>query len=834
MKMKNSHSSAINGKLEDFISGKLREDTPEERVRQNYAKILHEKYGYPKENIEIQFPIHRGSKGKKPEFADIAIFNSKDKKQNNIFLIVETKSPSIKQFDDQLASYVTATTARWCVWTNGQLSFYFKTNIGTKNVTKFSEVWDIPHYAQRLGAPRKTDLIESVNLVSIFESLHDYIWANSNIKKPDRITANLVNILFCKIYDELSFNQYCKFYVVFDDAENPDINSTYKNLREIFKQVKKKFGDIFYQSDTIEFDKKTIFKIVSKFQKYSFMKSDVDAIGSAFEVFVSDSLKEEYGQFFTPRQVVKFMVEIINPKPEESVIDPACGSGGFLIQVLHKIRESIEQEFKDRLPQDKLSELKRKIYANYLFGIDQERDLAKISKAYMAIIGDGSGGIFAENSLAFPREWDTINRHEIKLGNFNIVLTNPPFGKDIKVEGKLLEQFDLARKWKEENGKYVFPNSSTPTKSAVRPSILFLERCIQFLNKNEQQSRMGIVLPVGDLSNDEDRYVKEWLLKKTKIFAVVQLPSETFQPYTGSQTCLLFLEPVENCAYNHTVFMAQAGKIGKDKRGKIIYKRNEDGSLVYDKNGDLIINNDLETIIKDYRKYLNGEPISSNLSFLVNGQKLKDSILPNYHNPINAIFLDHSVQKKVRIKSLDSLCRDEIYSPPRMKRVYVGKKFGVPFLSGTNITQFIPQNVKYISKTQTKHLDKYIVHEGDIVITRVGTMGIVRYIGKDLDGFAVSDNITIIKVDREQIRPEYVFAFLYGKMGRRIIRKVVKGSLQNYNTPKAIKKLDIPILPEPEYSQIVQLIAKSEINRVSAVDDILKAESIIESFTDIN
>jgi len=396
-----------------------------------------------------------------------------------------------------------------------------------------------------------------------------------------------------------------------------------------------------------------------------------------------------------------------------------------------------------------------------------------------------------------------------------------------------LEQFDLARIWKRADGKYIFPDISTPIKNAVRPSILFLERCIQFLNKSENNPRLGIVLPVGDLSNDEDRYVKEWLLKKTKIYAVVQLPSETFQPYTGSQTCLLFLEPFENCLYNHTIFMAQAEKVGKDKRGQTIYKRNEDGSLVYDKRNDLIIDNDLEAILNDYKIFLNGEQISSNLSFLVNGQKLKDSILPNYHNPINAILIDSSVQKNVKIESLESLCH-RIYTPPRLKRVYVGKKFGIPFLSGTNITQFIPQNVKYISKTQTKNIKKYIVHEGDVVITRVGTMGIVRYIGKDLDGYAVSDNITIIKINREKIRPEYIFAFLYGKMGRQIIRKVSKGSLQNYNTPKAIKKLDIPILPEPEYSQIVQSIEQSEINRVTAVDGVFKAESIIESFTNIS
>lgn len=821
-------SAPVKGKLVDFINNKLRDDTPEERVRQNYVRILHEKYSYPKEMMETQFPIQRGSKGKKAEFADIAIFYSSSKKQSNIFMIVETKSPSIKQFDYQLASYVTATTAQWSVWTNGTITYYFKTNIGTKNVTAFSEIWDIPHYTQRLGAPKKIDLIEPTNLVKTFQTLHDWIWANSNIKKPDRITANLINILFCKIYDELSFDQFCKFFVILDKDEMPDADSTAKNLFEIFSDVKKKYSDILYSSDTIEFDKNTILEIVSKFQKYSFMRSDVDAIGSAFEVFVSDSLREEYGQFFTPRQVVKFMVEIINPGPDELIIDPACGSGGFLIQVLHKLREKIETEFKDRLPPDKLSELKRRVYSKSIFGIDQERDLAKISKAYMAIVGDGSGGIFAENSLNSPKHWDTINREEIKLGNFNVVLTNPPFGKDIKVQGELLKQFDLAKIWKINDNQFVIPDINTPVKVSVRPSILFLERCIQFLNKKETGCRMGIVLPVGDLSNDEDRNVKEWLLKKTRIFAIIQLPSETFQPYTGSQTCLLFLEPQENCSYTHTVFMAQAKHIGKDRRGKAIYKRSDDGSLILDKNRCPIIDDDLKIILDDYKKYLAGTEISK-FSFLINGQKLMESLLPNYHNPENALIIQQSSQKKVETRPLDSLCND-IFTPPRTKRVYVESKFGIPFLSGSNITQFIPQNVKFISSTQTKNLEKYIVHEGDIVTTRVGTMGIVRYIGKELDGYAVSDNITIIRVNKEQIRPEYVFAILFGKIGKKVITRLSKGSIQNYNTPRALKKIDIPILPEPQYSQIVHLIEQSESARVASIDNMLEAETTIETF----
>ena len=154
----------------------------------------------------------------------------------------------------------------------------------------------------------------------------------------------------------------------------------------------------------------------------------------------------------------------------------------------------------------------------------------------------------------------------------------------------------------------------------------------------------------------------------------------------------------------------------------------------------------------------------------------------------------------------------------------------MPFLSGTNITQLIPQNLKYISKTETKNIDQYIVEEGDIVITRVGTMGIVKLIGKDLEGYAVSDNINIIKVNREKIDPEYLFSILNSNIGIQSVKKVSKGSVQNYNTPKAIRNMTVPIVPEPDYSEIVNNVRKAEEERYNAVTKILKADDIFNSY----
>jgi type I restriction enzyme M protein len=811
-------------KITCFITGKKRPETPEEKVRQKVAKKLVDEYGYPKENIDIEFSIQRGSK-KTGEAIDIVVFHSDKKKQTNIYLIIEVKPPTIKTYDDQVFTYASTTTASWCVWTNGSDWNYWKTNVGTKKALSYTEVWDFPHYANKLGSLKKTALIQPSNIIEVFQKLHDYIYANANIKKPDRITTNIINVLFCKIYDELSTDEYCKFYIRLDDNDEPDVNKTYKEIKNLFNEVKTRYKDIFYESDSIEFNKETVIQIVAKFQKYSFLFSKVDSIGAAFEVFTNESLKEDNGQFFTPRQVVKFIVDFLNPKPEEYIIDPACGSGGFLIDALKEVGDVLDKTLK-HLPHDQLVIHKRNLFAKYFFGIDQERDLVKITKAYMSIVGDGSGGVFSENSLAEPKKWESVNRTELKFNQFNVLITNPPFGKDIKVTGKLLEQYDLAQFWEFDGKNYALPKKKK-FRGAIRPSVLFIERCYQLLNK--KNGRMGIVLPVGDISNDEDEHIRTWLLDKFKITGIVQLPSETFQPYTGTQTCIVFAETNQKKEKDYQIFMAQVDKVGKNQRGKDLFKRTETGSLIEDKDGNTILDNDLVDIIVDYEKFKVGKKFKPGSSFIVPSKELSKSLLPNYHNPKNSLLIKKSSKNKVTHDKLINLCT-KVYTPPRTKRIYVEPQFGVAFLSGTNITQLIPQNIKYISKTETKSIDQYIVEKGDIVITRVGTMGIVRLIGSDLAGYAVSDNINIIKVNKDKIDPEYLFSILNSKVGVQSVKKVSKGSVQNYNTPKAIRNIDVPIVPDPDYTTIVDTIKKAEKERSNAVMRILKADDIFNSY----
>ncbi|WP_273682739.1 N-6 DNA methylase, partial [Vreelandella aquamarina] len=214
-----------------------------------------------------------------------------------------------------------------------------------KNVNKFVEIYGVPSYKKSLGAPHKDDLVEPGNLIQDFYSMHDYIYANSNIKKPDRITTNILNIIFCKLSDELSADEYCDFYVRYSRNDEVEEKKTGDAIKRIFSKVKSDYSDIFYDSDHIEFDNKTLCEIVTRLQKYAFINSRSDNVANAFEVFTSESLKEDNGQFFTPRNVVNFAVDIVDPQPGQRMIDHSLWVWWFYYLGFTPYKSSFGQHF---------------------------------------------------------------------------------------------------------------------------------------------------------------------------------------------------------------------------------------------------------------------------------------------------------------------------------------------------------------------------------------------------------------------------------------------------------------------------------------------------------
>tara|TARA_R110000868_G_scaffold195253_1_gene440916 strand:+ start:553 stop:2334 length:1782 start_codon:yes stop_codon:yes gene_type:complete len=568
------------GYIFDYISGQEIKATPEEiEAVQVFSKILVEDYDYPKELIQTrpQFRVKaRPSDTSKPYPVDIAVFNDKSKNDDNIWIIIECKKKNRKDGRGQLENYLTFSKAQLGVWFNGNEKLFLK-KIEKEGKVLFEEIPNIPIHGQRIediGKFKRKDLKPAYNLKSIFRTMRNYLAGNVVGATRDEVLAQqLINVIFCKIYDE----KYTRPDDIINfragvDEKPEDVKN---RILEIFDLVKKKYQDVMDSSDKIMLDAKSLSYVVGELQLFSLTDAERDAVGDAFEVFIDHALKGGQGQFFTPRNVVKMTIDMLDPTTEDLIIDPACGSGGFIIECLRHLWSKVEEEgIKYKWPDNEIEIEKQKVAIDKIRGIDKDYFLGKVCKAYMAILGDGRGGIFCENSLDVPSNWSTKTREKIQLGTFSMVVTNPPFGKKINVEGeKLLSQYDIGYKWKKNKKEGTWDKGKLKDKEA--PQYLFIERCIHLLKPG---GKMGIVLPDGIFGNDQLGYIRNIISDNCQIVAVVDVPKETFMPHTSTKTSILFVKKLAKTATkDYPVFMAVAEKCGHDRRGNVLEEEDLSG-----------------------------------------------------------------------------------------------------------------------------------------------------------------------------------------------------------------------------------------------------------------
>lgn len=612
------------GKICDYIDGKFRNDTPEEYVRQTVEKRLVNEHKYSRDRICVEYTVQIGS-GKKR--ADIVIFPDEEteKKQENIKIIIECKSEKIeannaKDGVAQLKSYMSACpNAEWGMWTNSKEKFVFKKFTDDKGVIQFMDYNDIPSAdgnIDDINRPKRSSLKNASddNLLFTFKTCHNHIYVNEGMQKQPAF-FELLKVIFCKIEDERNIPKALEFYATSEERSNSDGQLTVKNrIEKIFDRVKKekKNAKIFDPNDTIKLNPRTLSYIVSEIQKYSLLNTRIDIKGKAYEEIVGANLRGDRGEFFTPRNVMTMVVEMINPTIDEKVLDSSCGTGGFLVTAMtyamKQLRIEFEKEtgklksewddFEKKVFQDKISDMAMNNY----FGFDINPDLVKATKMNMVMNNDGSGNILQNNSLLQPHEWTDdfktrlsaalqidkktlINKDSI--GYFDVIVTNPPFGSKIPIKDHaILSQFDLARIWKQDKktGRWAITDKY---QSSVSPEILFIERCWQFLKPG---GRMGIVLPDALLGSPGTGYIREWLIKYTKIVASIDLHEDTFQPRNGTQTSVLILqkkradeilkEEKNGLMADYNIYMAIVDKIGHDKRGNTLFKRDEEGNEI--------------------------------------------------------------------------------------------------------------------------------------------------------------------------------------------------------------------------------------------------------------
>jgi type I restriction enzyme M protein len=573
--------SVKEGYVVDYISGKLVKDGPEERdAVQVFSRMLVEDYGYPKSHIQTR-PQHRvkvrPSDTKKEYPIDIAVFEEAKKGDDNLYIVVECKKRDRRDGQTQLQDYLRFCKASLGVWFNGQEQPLFLKKIEKEGKVLFDVIPNIPVFGQRVedvGMFQRKDLKPATNLKAVFKNMRNFLAANAvGITRDEIFAQQIINLIFCKIYDE-RFTR-AKEMVTFRAGVDEDPKEVKARIVKLFELVKKQYSDVIEVADNVQLDDMSLTYVVGALQQYALTECERDAVGEAFETFIGPSLKGPQGQFFTPRNVVKMVVDMIDPKPDEKIIDPACGSGGFLVEALRHVWRSVEDRGRSLgWPDLEIHSEKQKVAIDKFRGIDKDEFLSKVAKSYMAILGDGRGGVFCENSLERPDNWHRKTREVVALGSFDVVITNPPFGKKLAIENQdILKTFELGHAWDEDNNGQFLKDGILDKQP---PQILFIERCLDLLRDG---GRMGIVLLESIFGMPKYRYVVNYINRRARILAIVTLPEDLFQPFTHAKTCVVIIEKTPSTE-PYSIFMCDVKWCGHDSRGNPTWKMDAYGKRV--------------------------------------------------------------------------------------------------------------------------------------------------------------------------------------------------------------------------------------------------------------
>ncbi|CAN5189643.1 hypothetical protein BH11PSE9_BH11PSE9_28400 [soil metagenome] len=437
------------GKVVDFISARLLDDTPEEYVRQNVEMSLVLEYSYPRDQVEVEFRIKVGSGTKR---VDLALFApGAPHTQDNIQTIIETKREGTKREDKsdgvgQLKSYMAAClNCQHGMWTNGvDRDCFFKSS--DRGEHSFIDAIDIPiQGAKKADAPTREFLRAATgeNLLFTFKRCHNYIAGSVGLQKPEAFWE-LLKLIFCKIEDERSDNDKLEFYVTQTERTSMDLQGRVKaRLDRTFRdRVLAKYPTIFKSNERLEMNGATLAYVVSEMQQYSLLDSSVDVKGVAYEEVVGSNLRGDRGEFFTPRNACSMAVKMINPQAGEIVLDPACGTGGFLVMAMNHVLALIDEKHRSRWAkrgpspeqQTEWFRARHQYLSQNIYGLDLNPNLVRAAKMNMVMNNDGSGSLFQCNSLEHPHRWPAEGPPHWLLGGVDVIFANPPFGTAITID----------------------------------------------------------------------------------------------------------------------------------------------------------------------------------------------------------------------------------------------------------------------------------------------------------------------------------------------------------------------------------------------------------------
>jgi type I restriction enzyme M protein len=543
----------------------------EEKVQAEAFLNLVINYRYKPERI-IQFVnVKMGSDSKE---ADIIVYNDDECTQPHILVECKRQEVSEQEFlqaVEQAYSYAYAlpNDVKYVWVTSGIKDEYFEVDkkrstritksdipqFGVKKLAPYRYVYDANSLKEQEGKQKFFDLsvISQDELTRRFKQAHDALWAGGQLN-PSEAFDELDKLIFCKIWDERKDREAGQPYdfqiITLDEEDESDREkrrrkeneNLFYRTKQLYEEGRKKDAEVF--RDDIRLTPEKIRTVVGYLESINLGETDLDSKGHAFETFMDSFFRGNFGQYFTPRPIVKFATDVLPITNNSFVLDTSCGSGGFLLYALNKVRKQADALYPIHRNDVKQNQKHFKYWHDFaeknLFGIEINEQISRAAKMNMIIHDDGHTNVITADGLLLPHEIELVTKNiGFKYNQFDFIVTNPPFGSVVKKQEKsYLGHYDFGKKepdWLNTKG-----NTLIEKRDSQSTEILFIEQCHNFLAEG---GYLAIVLPDGILTNSSLQYVRDSIEDKFRIVAVVSMPQTAFTATgAGVKSSILFLK----------------------------------------------------------------------------------------------------------------------------------------------------------------------------------------------------------------------------------------------------------------------------------------------------
>ena len=632
--------------------------------------------------------------------------------------------------------------------------------------------------------PHLKELRPAHNLSAIFDDCHNYIYANEGLLK-DKIFHEIVKLITMKLYNEQNAtNGILQFGITSSEYRNTLANKASNfetRISKLFNTVRNKYQSLL-SDDSLKLKPLTLAYVIGRLQFVSLTQTPGDVKGEAFQKFIYRHQRGDRGEFFTPHPIVRLAIEMIAPRQNERVIDPACGSGGFLIKTISYVCRNNPNI-------DKPSYIQK-----HICGIEFNPDVALSAMIRLAFEGGGGTEIICANALLENEQFNNT---------FDVVLTNPPFGSKGKVEDqRILKSYLLARKWsKIQNGGW---EATRNVLAGQSPEILFIEKCLKLLCPG---GRMAIVLPDGLLQNVSNSHIRFWIRSQAKVLGVVSIPQEAFIPYgTGIKTSLLLLQKLP--ADTKKVFMAQIQKIGYDVKGQPIYKRDDNGRFLKTSSGMYVVDDNIDEIVSAYVSFKDGRTETKSKAIYTVPESLLNARLDvEHYQPADRKLLEQLQASGA--KPLGEVA-EILYETDDFRLVSNGE---IQYIAISDVDARTMQIVSHqIIKThEAPSRATYRVRIGDIITATSGaSTGTPRHatalVTEDEDGAICSNGFAVLR-NIHGIEPLFLLAYMRTEYYFRQVRRLMTGHAIPAISVEDLSRVIVPIPPKEVQKQISDEIA---------------------------